>query len=461
MTIQRLTANFTSSVRFEYLEGREYLVAPMVMITEGVHNGTNGPIYYPPEELSHPAAVASWNHKPIVVYHPTDTTLSACDVGVIENQKVGMILNTYWDDTSKRLKAEAWLEIPRLEKVDSRILQNLESGNIMEVSTGVFSENEEISGVWNNESYVKIARQLRADHLALLPDLVGACSVQDGAGLLQMNCRQVITKLKKNGIICNEGMAFSDIRFRLSTALREKFGSSTWIEEVYSDHVVFERTDLDKLLSLGYTSSNDKVVLSSDDPQQVARKTEFVPITNSKGTDMKKEEIVNGLIANKATKWTEGDRKFLLTINEDELVKFQPEEVEVPEVKIEEKLEEKPEEKKTENSSNTNQPVTLNEYIEQAPAEIREMLQEGLMTRNEQKKKLVEKILNAEGNRFTKDQLEKRPLGDLQAIADLVPTKNEGKDYPGFNYSGAAGSHVQNSDEEIEPLLVPVMNWSE
>lgn len=469
MLIQRLTVNFAAPIRFEMLEGREYLVAPMVMITEGVHEGSNGPVFYSENELANPAGVASWNHKPIVVYHPHDLKSSACTEAVIENQKVGVILNTRWDTDSKKLRAEAWLEINRLEKVDKRVLESLENGNIMEVSTGVYTENEMTPGVWNDKNYSMVACNLRADHLAILPDKVGACSTKDGAGLLQMNCRTMITRLKNCGIIHNEDMSFGDIRFDLHSKLREKFGSDTWIVDVYQLNVVFERIDLDKIFRLGYTTSDGGVTLSDSDPEEVRRKTEFIPVTNEEKEDMTKKEIVDGLIANESSKWAEGDRKFLMALNEEQLDKMQPVEAPKAEEKKETVLEDPPiqnskEEKASETSKVGEKPITVNEYIDQAPAEIREMLSEGLMTRNEQKQKMVQAILNVEGCRFTKEQLEKKPLGELQAISDLIPkspVQNEYEHPVYYNYAGAAGSHVQNSKEEIEPLLLPTMNFGD
>ena len=65
-----ITANFANSpIRYETLKGRPHIVAPVVMMVEGVHNGTNGPLYYPPEEFER--ATPAWNLKPVVVYHPT------------------------------------------------------------------------------------------------------------------------------------------------------------------------------------------------------------------------------------------------------------------------------------------------------------------------------------------------------------------------------------------------------
>ena len=67
MKPEKVTANISGKVRYDEMEGRPFLVAPMIMLTEGVHNGSRGPLFYPKEELKKVPAV--WNHKPIVVYH--------------------------------------------------------------------------------------------------------------------------------------------------------------------------------------------------------------------------------------------------------------------------------------------------------------------------------------------------------------------------------------------------------
>jgi len=185
MLFQKITTNFVGVVRNDTMEGRDYLVAPMIMIVEGVHEGSNGPLYYPADELSKTPAV--WNHKPVVVYHPqaNGEGVSACDPDILTNRKVGVIMNTTFD--AGKLKAEAWLEIDRMNRVDERIAEAIEKNEAMELSTGLFTDNENTEGDWNGEHYDAIARNYRPDHLALLPDLKGACSIEDGAGFLRLN----------------------------------------------------------------------------------------------------------------------------------------------------------------------------------------------------------------------------------------------------------------------------------
>lgn len=169
---------------YQMLEGKRYMVVPMAMLTEGVHAGSNGPLYYPRDELSKTPVV--WNHKPIVVYHPEENGkgVSACLPHVIESRKVGLVMNTRFDN---KLRAEAWLDEAKLKKVDQRVLNSIQKGEMVEVSTGLFTDNEKKDGEWGGEKYTHIARNYRPDHLAILPDRKGACSIADGAGLLQLN----------------------------------------------------------------------------------------------------------------------------------------------------------------------------------------------------------------------------------------------------------------------------------
>lgn len=182
MTHEHITTNLAPTVRYEEFNGKKYLVVPMVLMTEGVHAGSNGPLFYPRAELA--KTPVTWNMKPVVVYHPTRGQ-TATDPDVARRRQVGIIMNTRWDNG--KLRAEAWLERDRLATVDERILTALENDKMLEVSTGVFTDVTYAPGTWNGTEYEYVARNYRADHLAILPDRVGACSIKDGCGLLQTN----------------------------------------------------------------------------------------------------------------------------------------------------------------------------------------------------------------------------------------------------------------------------------
>jgi len=312
----------------------------MIILTEGVHNGTQGPLYYPKEELA--KTPAAWNHKPIVVYHPSinGEGVSACDPTILSSRKVGVMLNTKWE--KGRLKSEAWIEKDRANKVDDRIMTAVEAKEMMELSTGVFIDVEDTTGTWKGEDYTGIARNYRPDHLALLPDQIGACSIADGAGFIRNQASKDLMEtlqkdptlkalrlaLVKMGVVENE-MSFSNISQSLTTALREKFnvdpanGPWVWVQDVFSNFVIYEKDG--KLYRLGYMSNDSGVTLSDETPVEVMRVTEyrtttgtFVGNTNQQERPMEKKKQVDAIIAANVG-WKETDRDVLMALSEDQL----------------------------------------------------------------------------------------------------------------------------------------------
>lgn len=181
--MQFITANLSGKTRREYLHGREYLVAPLSMIVPGVLNGSKGAMYYPPEELARDPM--AWNGMPMVVNHPMrdGSPISARDPEVLQNSGIGFVYRTKHDGV---LGAEGWFDVQNTRRVDRRILARLEGGNPIEISTGLYTDNYPAppGATHNGRAYSLIARNYRPDHLAILPDKVGACSVADGCGVL-------------------------------------------------------------------------------------------------------------------------------------------------------------------------------------------------------------------------------------------------------------------------------------
>ena len=173
--------------RTETLEGKKHVVVPCVLAVEGVLNGSKGPLYYPSSELR--ASVPHWNGRPVVIYHPDmQHNCMAGNPTVFTRQKVGTVFNVRFE--GKALKGECWLDADRLQAVDWRVLTAVNRGEVMEVSTGLFTDNDPSPGHFNGRKYDANARNHRPDHLAILPDLKGACSIADGAGL----CRNEVAE---------------------------------------------------------------------------------------------------------------------------------------------------------------------------------------------------------------------------------------------------------------------------
>mgnify|MGYP000857673313 CR=1 FL=1 len=58
------------AIRTETYEGKPHLVVPVIMMAEGVHCGSHGPILHTIDELGKYAA--AWNGIPIPVLHPQE-----------------------------------------------------------------------------------------------------------------------------------------------------------------------------------------------------------------------------------------------------------------------------------------------------------------------------------------------------------------------------------------------------
>lgn len=178
-----------SSVSRRTVNGKEYLIAQGTLIVPGILNGSRGPLYYPKEEISRD--YTAWNGMPIVANHPekNGVHVSGRNPDVLESQGLGTVYNTNIDNTGK-LNAELWFDVEAVRKYDrhlpigTKILPRLESSKQIEVSTGLFTDNEEVAnGSYQGKSYTHIAKNYRPDHLAVLPTQVGACSVNDGCGI--------------------------------------------------------------------------------------------------------------------------------------------------------------------------------------------------------------------------------------------------------------------------------------
>lgn len=175
-TYKKVAGDYT--IQTKELDGKKHLVVPVVMMVEGVHNGSRGPLFHSIEELG--KIPASWNGIPVTVTHPQkdENYISANSP---EIPIVGRVYNTYAEDG--KLKGEVWIDEAKIKKISPTALAYIMQGRALDVSVGVFTDEEPTSGEWNGEVYTAIALNHRPDHLALLPGESGACSWADGCGI--------------------------------------------------------------------------------------------------------------------------------------------------------------------------------------------------------------------------------------------------------------------------------------
>lgn len=276
--------------RRDTLEGRPHIVVPCTMLVEGVINGSGGPLFYPKEENG--KNPSRWNNMPIVVYHPMTPDgkpKSAREPAVINSRGIGRLLNTQHDDA---LRTECWFDEERTRSIDQRVYTAITNDIQMEVSTGLGLEVEETPGTYNEIAYNGIARDHEPDHLAILPDKVGACSIPMGGGLFANEEKEpeslrlvlhssLANAVKAIGVKADVGneLSFDRITGMLCEALSAKYGEKGkywrgYIQETFSDYVVFSDGN-GNLMSIGYTADDSSVSLK-DDAVPVVRVVEYV-----------------------------------------------------------------------------------------------------------------------------------------------------------------------------------------
>jgi hypothetical protein len=167
--------------RRETLNRRQYLVAPMTMIRQGVLRGSSGPLFYPIDEMR--KSVGAWNRTPIIVNHPPDG-MSAQRSRILKQWGIGFVMRSRIANLD--LKADGWFDIERTQRVEPSLYDCLINGRPFELSTGLYTRNipAEPGASYGGRLYNYIATNYRPDHLAVLPRMTGACSLRDGCGVL-------------------------------------------------------------------------------------------------------------------------------------------------------------------------------------------------------------------------------------------------------------------------------------
>jgi hypothetical protein len=189
MSTLQLAANATTGQVKEISHGgRRYLVSPVVALREGILNN----VYVSAAEFGKFAS--SWQGRPVPISHPKDDGgyTSANTPDIWANDVLGHLWNVAVADGA--LKGEIWIDLDKAQQMGAKamtIVNRLRQGEPMEVSTGYFSEIDAAPGMFNGSQYAATARNIRPDHLALLPDEVGACSWADGCGTPRVNSLEV------------------------------------------------------------------------------------------------------------------------------------------------------------------------------------------------------------------------------------------------------------------------------
>jgi hypothetical protein len=376
------------------------------MMTEGVHAGSGGPTFYSSQELEN--YHWTWNGVPVSIDHPQDdcgSPISCNDPQVYNKQVVGKIFNTVFVDG--KLKAEAWLRVSVLNALGGDVINVLDSGDALEVSTGLFCDAQELTGDWNGETYNAVATNIRPDHLALLPGGVGACSWSDGCGIRANKVKE--DDMKKESFKENGSLEFN----------------GEPVEVVIKETVE--------------TVNNNK-------------QEEGMAKTMQECCPKKVDELIDN-----NDNFTEDDREVLLGLTEDAFAMV------INKAKPIEKKEEEPEKNEEDVTTNeqTNETeegikkMTFDEILANADPEVAESIRNGHRIFQNKKTELVQKILAHETNSFTEDELKKFAFDHLEKLASFIPEKKP----TNHNYVGNVGSYTPVDNEDPSDGVLPDMDF--
>lgn len=435
------------SVRTAVINGEEYLVAPCTMLVSGVLGGE----YVPIEELDPNA----WNGRPVTVNHPTENgqAVSAGSPDQFARVVIGTVFDT--KTINDRLTANLWINVVNARaRGYGYVLDRIKNGDVMEVSTGYFRDEESSSGVFNGRSYETIARRIRPDHLALLPDHVGACSVRDGCGTPRTNHLQSYGLQKMLESLLSVHTSYRELEGQLMQLLQEEGHPSRIVQiiDVNDDGTFIYQADRyggsiedDPLRTFRrtYSKQGDDVTLGDNDTTEevrVVERREYVPIQTQsvKGNLMKcscdenKTAAIQDLIDNEATSFTEDDREALGNFSIERLKALSV---------------------NSRNKDASKSGDELPQDVQQKLAKLKTYQD----AEDAEREEIITKLRDNDGDGYLlpKDDLDKMSLSGLRALHDRVCSDNNEttndtgtkKKDPATNYAGRGQAVTPNQDK--------------
>jgi hypothetical protein len=260
-----------TSIKSIVHNGQDYYVVPAVLAKVGVMNN-----YLYTKELLNNTQDA-WNGVKVTLRHPkfNGHDASINNPVTADEYAIGELFNVVFEDD--KLKGDIYLNKAVIEaKKAESLIERISNNEYVDVSTGldkVTAIKEE--GEFNGKKYKSIINSFKADHLAILPNEKGACSVDDGCGLL-----------------FNSSLSFGQITAKLYEIFGQINGKDkyVWIDDVYEDY--FIASEDGKLFKQKYTLDGEKITLGDKTP--IKKEIIYVEMqANKEDCECKKEILTN------------------------------------------------------------------------------------------------------------------------------------------------------------------------
>lgn len=381
-------ANDSYVLRNEIFEGRPQLVVPVVLIKEGVLNGSAGPLFYSADELA--KFNAAWNGVPVPINHPAN----GCGTPSVVEKCVGRVWNVFFDEKKNALVGEIWFDEQKL-KQNAALYDRILAKQPIEVSTGLFADDIPEEGVYNGVAYIGRASNIRPDHLAILPSATGACSLSDGCGIR-----------KNQKADSNENSSQGDVSAEQSASGSTEKG----VSNMDDNKTCGCAETIQKLLanaSLGFTAEDSEKLKTVDNSILAKLLTHAEALEAAKAETKENEE--------------ETENKCSGTKKKKEEAQMNAEALEAAKAE-----------------------TNLDELLANASPELRESIQAGVALHKKNKDAKIQSIMSNSRNTFSKARLESMSLEELEAISALAT--------PVASYEGRAVGNASASAVEALPV---------
>lgn len=412
ITLQTQAIN-TELLKLKVLNGRSYLTGPVIMAKECVMNG----LLYPKTELTR--SIGGWNGRPVTVGHPKvdGKNVSANSPTILDSTQIGFIFDTLMRDDDGALQSEVWLDVTKIDMFPE-VRDTVQNGSMLEVSTGLFLDQQGEAGEFNGVKYNAIAANHLPDHLALLPGEVGACSIKDGAGFPRAN-----SAMTANEVTYSEKCRI--LRTKLQSVMEDQY---FYVVEIFDSSIVYgvygDFSNDQKLYAREYRLDKETGALTVGEAVEVFQKVEYPPITSLGVNDManetpnvEKSEVVTPNVDSKGTAKVE-EAKVVAEPTPNTDTEPAPSKVE--------------------------EPVTEPVVAPEANADVLEAME----VLQAQKTICIKEILGNAQNAFTEDELGAMKYSDLKKISSLAKSTHANVDRAGMGGPGginASGSSVQET----------------
>jgi hypothetical protein len=442
---------------------QDYLVAPCVMLVAGVLNG--GLV------LNEAIVPEDWNHVPVCVNHPADTTgmavsarspdvLSTCGMGHVFHARRGQGLRGGHAVVS--LVGDLWINLADAQRCGGEALQAvqmLEAQHSLEVSTAFYPDVATQAGVFHGSQYTEVYTRLRPDHLALLPNAVGACSWDNGgcgAPRLNHNDADHACACLDAECVCQQGvMPMED------TAPRSRWQRFwSFVQEFMPDE---DPEDAPESQDADVPAVEDAVTTATVPPQAQDGDTTPMPEPSDAPQDIPDSEPseeetplmpptptvkarVDALITNERTIWTELDRPDLEQLPESVLIRMEHQPLpSLPTVQ--------------------SGPRTLAEVLTDLKPEDRDALEDAIVNQQERKEQLLGVLLANKQNPFSREELQVMKIKRLEQLVVMSGDPLPGQPQPltPANYNGRRMPHLrivtqEGEDDNTPPPLMDTMS---